>query len=76
MTFPTATEPARCDMSHDCNAAVTHIGSDGYVYCPLHAIQRRQTRSEQTRKMRPWELRWISEGRALPTYRVAPEPVA
>lgn len=31
----------RCDMRRDCEAPITHIDRDGYIYCTPHAIQRR-----------------------------------
>lgn len=64
--------PPHCDMRAECVAPVTHIGSKGYTYCAAHAPARRGW--ESARKMLPWELRWLSEGRQLPDYRPGPEP--
>lgn len=64
-----------CDMEKDCPYTPTHIGSKGYIYCADHALTRRQSGYERTRRMRPWELRWIAEGKVLPTYAVLPEPI-
>lgn len=69
----TATRP-QCEMRRECTESVTHIGSKGYIYCATHGTERRAYGTERTRKMRPWELRWITEGRALPSYRPGPEP--
>lgn len=69
-----ATPTVTCNMDADCTAPVTHIGSKGYVYCTKHAVYRRSFRTEYTRKMRAWELRWILSGRALPSYTPGPEP--
>ena len=67
-----ATTAPTCDMSHECKDPVTHIGEDGYVYCAFDALRRRNW--ERTRKMRPWELRWIAAGKPLPDYKPGPEP--
>lgn len=64
----------QCDMRAECTGTVTHIGSKGYVYCEPHAVARRGTGYERTRKLRAWELRWIVAGKALPSYRPGPEP--
>lgn len=71
MSAITETRP-QCDMREDCAETVTHIGENGYAYCAFHAPLRRGW--ERTRKMRPWELRWMREGRALPGYKAGPEP--
>lgn len=64
----------QCNMSDDCTNAVTHIGDGGYIYCAEHAKRRRAAGWERTRKMRPWELRWIRAGCPLPDYKPGPEP--
>lgn len=64
----------RCEMSNDCTADVTHIGNKGYVYCTGHAVSRRESGYESTRKMRAWELRWVRNDRPLPSYKPGPEP--
>lgn len=62
----------QCEMSNACRAPVTHLGEKGYVYCTEHAADRRQW--ERCRKMRSWELRWLRDGKTLPSYRPGPEP--
>lgn len=62
----------QCEMSNECINPVTYLGNRGYIYCTAHAGQRGGY--EGVRQMQPWELRWISEGRTLPTYQVGPEP--
>lgn len=54
-----------CD--YDCDEPVTHIGEKGYIYCLTHAARR--CGYERTRKMRPWELSLIREGKPVPSYR-------
>lgn len=70
----TDTKTVHCDMSSECKDPVTHIGDKGYAYCAEHGPQRRSSGYEHVRKMRAWERRWLSEGKSLPSYRVAPEP--
>jgi hypothetical protein len=60
---------ASCDMRKDCAEAVTHVGSKGYVYCATHAIDRRLSRHEYTRRMRGWELKLVAAGQPLPSYK-------
>ena len=64
----------QCEMRDDCQSRVTHIGSKGYIYCEHHAGVRNSSQYERARKMRPWELRWIAEGKTLPSYKPGPEP--
>ena len=66
-----ATGP-QCGMRPDCPEPVTHIGERGYIYCTGHAAILRGW--ENTRKMRPWELRLIEAGQRLPSYRPGPKP--
>jgi len=70
-TTDTATMP-KCNMREDCAAPVTHIGSKGYVYCAAHAAARRGV--EGARKLRGWEIHYLRQGRALPSYTPGPEP--
>jgi hypothetical protein len=65
----------QCDMKHDCHSVVTHIGEKGYIYCTEHAVERRQSGYERTRKMRQWELKLIKAGKPLPTYKRLPQQV-
>lgn len=65
-----------CQMIDNCANPVTHIGEKGYIYCTFHALRRRASGYESTRKMRAWELRWINAGKTLPSYRPGAEPVA
>lgn len=62
----TETKAVRCDMRADCEEPVTHIDSNGFVYCTDHGIQRRDWKP--CRKLRPWELRRILSGRPLSRY--------
>lgn len=66
------TEKLQCQMSNACEAEVTHLGAKGYLYCKPHGQRRRGY--ERTRALRAWELRWIREGRTLPSYAPGPEP--
>lgn len=63
-----------CDGWCERAGTVTHIGNKGYAYCTACATIRRESGYESTRKMRHWELRWIAEGRSLPSYKAGPEP--
>lgn len=63
-----------CDMKKDCSNPVTHIGEKGYAYCTAHAVTRRQSGYERTRKMRAWELKLLREGKPLPSYKPIPKP--
>jgi hypothetical protein len=56
-----------CEMVKDCPNPVTHIGSKGYVYCTLHAPERKGW--EGTRKMRKWEIELLKNGQAVPSYK-------
>lgn len=58
----------KCDMDHDCQAAVTHVGNKGYIYCEDHAVRRRECGVERTRKLRAWEVALIAAGTPLPSY--------
>jgi len=64
----------RCDMKRDCTNPVTHIGEKGYIYCATHAVSRRQSGYERTRRMRAWELEYIRVGKPLPSYQVSAKP--
>lgn len=57
-----------CDLHMDCKNPVTHIGNKGYLYCSMHAVERRQSGYERTRKMVAWELKVIANGEPLPSY--------
>lgn len=67
--FPTPPSVLFCDMEQDCTSPVTHIGSKGYVYCAHHAIERRQSGYECTRKLRRWELTQLQAGEPLASYK-------
>jgi hypothetical protein len=58
----------QCDWRHDCKAEVTHIGNKGYLYCAQHAIGRRNSGYERTRKMTNAELKALHAGEALIKY--------
>ena len=70
----TSTAGVRCDMYTDCAEPVTHIGDKGYAYCATHGPSRRESGYERVRRMRPWEVRWLREGRVLPSYKPGPDP--
>lgn len=59
-------EKLTCDMRADCAAPITHIGEKGYIYCAEHVECRRGI--ERCRKLRPFELRILKAGKALPSY--------
>lgn len=59
-----------CDMRADCPRPVTHIDSKGWVYCTPCGNDRKY--SVRTRKLRPWELRLLENGRPVPSY----EPIS
>ena len=59
----------QCDMSADCAQPVEMIGENGWIYCRACGRDRRACGYEQTRLMRPWELRLIEQGKQLPSYR-------
>lgn len=63
-----------CDMHMDCKQPVTHTGSKGYIYCTMHAIERRQSGYERTRKMAKWELEHIAADRPLLSYERTRKP--
>jgi hypothetical protein len=58
--------PLKCDMTKDCSAAVTHLDRKGYVYCAPHGVDRRG--AQPCRKLQPWELRRLEQGRPLARY--------
>ena len=64
----------QCDMHLDCDAPVSHLGAKGYIYCGHHATRRQASGYESVRRLRPWEVRWLSAGRVLPSYKIGPEP--
>lgn len=63
-----------CDMVKGCTQPITHIGSKGYIYCAEHAISRRQSGYERTRKLYAWELRLIARGEQVPSYSYSGRP--
>ena len=56
----------RCDMKHDCTAAVTHIDCKGFVYCREHGIQRKGW--GPCRQLKPKELRQLKAGEPIASY--------
>lgn len=58
----------QCDMRSECRAEVTHIGSKGYVYCAEHAITRRQSGYERTRRMLKREIEQLKRNEPLKEY--------
>lgn len=65
---------ATCDWSTDCNAPVSHLDEKGFVYCTEHGIGRRLYSGRRCRKLRPWELKMVHAGKALPSYTPQPKP--
>ncbi|GGG86892.1 hypothetical protein [Edaphobacter dinghuensis] len=63
-----------CEMRDDCLNAVTHIGNKGYIYCSVHALERRQSGYERTRRLRVWELKLLRNGDAVPSYTPIKKP--
>lgn len=58
----------QCEISDECSAPVTHIGSKGYIYCTEHARLRHDLQYESTRRLRPWELKLLEAGERVPSY--------
>lgn len=58
----------RCDMSSSCTAPITHVDSDGYIYCTTHGVQRQAT--HRCRKLRTSELQQLRRGATLARYEV------
>lgn len=56
----------RCDMTADCEEAVTMLDNDGFVYCTSHGLSRRSWK--QCRKLRPHEIRRLERGETLTRY--------
>lgn len=56
-----------CDMYADCGNRISHIGEKGYVYCAAHVGCRQGV--ERCRLLRPFELRLLQSGHALPSYK-------
>lgn len=57
-----------------CPREVTHIGEKGYIYCSLHAKDRRRFVGERCRKMRVWELNLLRADKPLPSYQPIRKP--
>lgn len=55
-----------CDMTADCDKAVTHIDDKGYVYCAGHGEARRYHRP--CRKLTPSELAKLQRGEPIERY--------
>lgn len=63
----------QCDMRDGCKSTVTHIEDAGWIYCTAHATDRRAI-GNRARKMRPWELKLLLSGEALPSYKPQRKP--
>jgi hypothetical protein len=61
-------------MSKDCPNTATHIGNKGFIYCTEHALHRRQSGYEDTRRLRAWELKLLQSGDVVPSYRPIRKP--
>lgn len=57
-----------CEQTCNCTSEVTHIGNKGYIYCQRHAIERRQSGHENTRKLRPYEVKKLRRGEPVAKY--------
>lgn len=66
------TKHLTCDMEKDCPSPVTMIEEKGYCYCSEHGRARRDW-GRRCRKLRPWEVRLLQAGGALPSYRPMPK---
>jgi hypothetical protein len=56
----------QCEMRAECTQPVSCIGEKGYLYCAACAAHRHDV--ERTRRLRPFEIRILEAGRALPSY--------
>ena len=59
-------EEPKCEMTSECNEAVTHMDKKGYIYCTTHGLERREY--QPCRKLRPHEVNRLRKGRALTKY--------
>jgi hypothetical protein len=55
-----------CDMSRACADTVSHIDSDGYVYCATHGANRQQ--HARCRKLTASELKKLRAGQTISRY--------
>lgn len=62
-----------CEWYKDCPHPATHIDRRGWAYCTSHAATANRS-GYPARKLRAWELRWLGEGKTLPSYEPGPEP--
>lgn len=62
----------QCDMERECTSPVAYLDEKGFSYCTEHGKDRKC--SHRCRKLRPWELRWMREGKQLPSYEPRPMP--
>ncbi len=58
----------QCNMRDDCADPVTMIGSDGYIYCSRHGVDRRASGAERVRKMTPGEIALLQRGGQIASY--------
>jgi len=62
----TTTGDLQCDWGEDCHAEISHIDSNGFIYCTPHGVQRRDWRP--CRKLRPHELARLRRGEQVTRY--------
>ncbi len=55
-----------CDMDEACLREVTHIDSNGFIYCTDHGIQRRGW--QPCRKLRSHEVNGLKRGKPVSSY--------
>ena len=61
-------------MFAGCARPVTTIEDTGFIYCKPHG-QLRRSGGNRCRLMRPWELKLIEAGHALPGYAPGRKPI-
>ncbi len=59
----------QCDMTKECAETIAYISEKGFIYCHTHGLRRKAAQYERLRKLRPWELRMLEKGEALPSYK-------
>jgi hypothetical protein len=73
MTKQTKTQ-LHCEMSKECGHPVTHLEYKGFVYCKECAMELKWSR-RIVRALRPWEIKMLQAGQALPSYEPKRKPV-
>ena len=59
-----------CDMHASCEATVTMVDDNGYIYCTQHGLDRRGsgTYRRNVRKLRPHETNRLNRGEQIKSY--------